>query len=110
MKDLLFIHVCLSLLGIFKITCREFRIAWMAPRREYHGLSAASSVGGIKLALISRDTHEGKVLDNHTIRLVYIQLSSAAVLNSLYSYPLCCYWKPCANHSDAVKCWSEHYK
>ncbi|KAJ8299586.1 hypothetical protein KUTeg_023646, partial [Tegillarca granosa] len=69
MKDLLIIHVCLSLLGIFKITCREFRIAWMAPKREYHGLSAASSVGGIKLALISRDTLEGKVLDNHTIKV-----------------------------------------
>ena len=30
---------------------REFRIAWMAPEKEFHNFSAATSVGALKLGL-----------------------------------------------------------
>lgn len=36
---------------------REFRIAWLAPRQEYHNFSAATSIGAMKLALAYIDQH-----------------------------------------------------
>lgn len=38
-------------------TDKEFRIAWLAPRQEYHNFSAATSVGAMKLALAYIDQH-----------------------------------------------------
>ena len=37
---------------------REFRIAWMAPREEFHNLSASTSVGALKLALAAIIQHD----------------------------------------------------
>ena len=36
---------------------REFRIAWLAPKQEYHNFSAATSIGAMKLALAYIDQH-----------------------------------------------------
>lgn len=43
-----FVIVCLLVVVTAK---KEFRIAWMAPKKEYYGLSAASSIHALKAAL-----------------------------------------------------------
>ncbi|XP_060068241.1 atrial natriuretic peptide receptor 1-like [Ylistrum balloti] len=50
--------------------CHQFRIAWMAPTKEYHGVSAATSVGGLKIALHGMEK-ENAPLTNHTVRVMH---------------------------------------
>ncbi|XP_065926987.1 uncharacterized protein [Magallana gigas] len=53
-------------------TKTEFRIAWMAPKKEYYNLSAYSSVGALKIALsaIRRNpTNRIQSLHNSTIKV-----------------------------------------
>lgn len=59
----------IALIGFNCLQGREFRIAWMAPTKEYYNFSAGSNVGGLKLALenIARDPD---LLPGHTIRCV----------------------------------------
>ena len=49
---------------------QELRIAWMAPAKEYHGISASTSVGALKLALRVIKDHGGDTvqLSNYTIK------------------------------------------
>ena len=65
-------YLFLSFLGYYVfMTCesREFRIAWMAPTREYYNLSAATSVGGLKLALMALQSDgEDTPLSGHKVR------------------------------------------
>ena len=37
---------------------KEFRIAWLAPEKEYHNFSAGTSVGAMKLALAYINQHQ----------------------------------------------------
>lgn len=50
----------------------EFRIAWMAPKKEYYNLSAYSSVGALKMALsaIRQNSEPSQIqsLHNSTIK------------------------------------------
>lgn len=56
------VFLCVSI-----VQPRDFKIAWMAPKKEYHRVNAASSVGGLKLALQKMQT----ILSvNHTVRYV----------------------------------------
>ena len=70
-------YLFLSFLGYYVfMTCesREFRIAWMAPTREYYNLSAATSVGGLKLALMALQSDgEDTPLSGHKVRWVIIR-------------------------------------
>lgn len=53
-------------------TKNEFRIAWMAPKKEYYGFSAYSSVGALKMALsairMNNDPDLLQPLHNSTIK------------------------------------------
>lgn len=52
-------------------TKTEFRIAWMAPKKEYYNLSAYSSVGALKIALSAistNPTNRIQSLHNSTIK------------------------------------------
>lgn len=53
-------------------TKTEFRIAWMAPKKEYYNLSAYSSVGALKIALSAirtNPTNRIQSLHNSTIKV-----------------------------------------
>ncbi|XP_065940267.1 atrial natriuretic peptide receptor 2 isoform X1 [Magallana gigas] len=54
-------------------TKNEFRIAWMAPKKEYYGFSAYSSVGALKMALsairMNNDPDLLQPLHNSTIKV-----------------------------------------
>ncbi|CAC5359906.1 unnamed protein product [Mytilus coruscus] len=69
----IFIEKAISLLLLLLVLCvlningREFRIAWMAATKTYHGLNASSSVGALKLALQAISV--GDILVNHTVRV-----------------------------------------
>lgn len=59
---------------IFVISTKnEFRIAWMAPKKEYYNLSAYSSVGALKIALSAirqnSDPSQIQSLHNSTIKV-----------------------------------------
>ncbi|XP_067655783.1 atrial natriuretic peptide receptor 2-like [Haliotis asinina] len=60
---------------------REFRIAWMAPKREYNKFSAATTVNALKLALYSIGQ---KYLKGHPIRVKWYDsdCNSKAALTS----------------------------
>ena len=45
---------------------KEFRIAWMAPKEEFHNFSADTSVGALKLGLLQIDRDQ--YLHGRTVR------------------------------------------
>ncbi|OWF50691.1 Atrial natriuretic peptide receptor 3 [Mizuhopecten yessoensis] len=68
MKRNLWNFLLVLLLQLETSSSHEFRIAWMAPTKEYHGFSAATSVGGLKIALYAME-NENAPLTNHTVKV-----------------------------------------
>jgi hypothetical protein len=51
---------------------KEFRIAWLAPEQEFHNLSAATSAGAVKLALVY--IRQNELLKGYRLKYVLLIL------------------------------------